>query len=404
MSTKPQNYLSPRVVLRRSRQLPVAEWAAIAAGIVAAVIAGMIFRAALHQGLASDFPADVQFTARGLTKGVFPGNFLLEILMAIFGLFRTDTPDLNISLFLVLGLATGAKVWLSARFVVSEDTLAHGAQARGIALGAIVAVAGLCGLVFCLPAQNNYLGGIPANVWHNPSTILLMPFAIGLFWSSFLYLREDRTKWLWVSLILGAFNIAAKPSFVLCFLPVFPCAAFLRFGMRRELWQSLLLCFGVACLLGVQYMYVYVVDPPGSTLTSSSGVIVAPLSVWKSYTSEIPRAILASYLFPIVAIAFGGRVVWQNRAVQYALALALVGLAEYAVLAEQGARALEGNLTWQAIVTQYILFLTLVAALIPWLRSKHWGIRQAIIVLAFGVHVWAGVHYLTQWFGTKSFV
>jgi hypothetical protein len=324
--------------------------------------------------------------------------------MAVFGLFRTDTADLNISLFVVLGLAAGAKVWLSARFVVAEDARARGAQARGIALGAIVAVAGLCGLAFSLPAQHDYLGSIPANVWHNPSTILLMPFAIGLFWSSFLYLREDRIRWLWVSLLLGAFNIAAKPSFVLCFLPVFPCAAFLRFGMRRELLRALLLCFGIACLLGVQYIYVFVVDPAGSTLASSSGVIVAPFSVWKIYTSDIPRAVLASYLFPIVAIALGGRVVWQNRAVQYALALALVGLVEYALLAEQGARALEGNLTWQAIVTQYILFLTLIAALVPWLRSRRWGIRQALIAAAFAAHMWAGVHFLAYWFSTKSYV
>jgi hypothetical protein len=157
-------------------------------------------------------------------------------------------------------------------------------------------------------------------------------------------------------------------------------------------------------MLGAQYVYVYVVDPPGSTLTSSSGVIVAPLAVWKLYTSEIVRSILASYCFPIVAIALGGRAVWRNRAVQYALALALVGLAEYALLAEGGARELEGNLTWQAIVTQYILFLALIAALVPWLRSKRWGLRQTLITLAFAAHVWAGIHFLSHWFATKAYV
>jgi hypothetical protein len=377
---------------------------ALLLGIGAAVAAAAIYRAALHQGLSSDFPPDVEFTVRGITKGVFPGNFLLEILVALVGLFHTDTPTLNISLFLVLGLATGAKVWLSARFVISEDARASGERASGVALGGILIVTGLCALTFCLPAQNIYLGGIPANVWHNPSTILVMPFAIGLFWSSLLYLREGRVMWLWVALALGAFNIAAKPSFVLCFLPVFPCAALLRYGIGRELLRAVLLVLGITCMLGLQYVYVYVIDPAGSTLTSSSGVIVSPLTVWETYTSEIPRAILASYAFPLVAFVLGGRVVWGSRAVQHAAALAAVGLIEYALLAEQGARLAEGNLTWQAIVTQYVLFLALIAALVPWFRRRPWGLRQAIIVVAFAAHVWAGVHFLQHWFSAKTYL
>ncbi len=393
-----------RQSLRHWRALRRADLYALLAGIVAAVAAAAIYRAALHRGLASDFPPDVEFTARGITRGVFPGNFLLEMLTALFGLFRTDTSTLNISLFLVLGLATGAKVWISECFVISEDARARGGPATGIALGAILFVTALCAVAFCLPAQHVYLGDIPPNVWHNPSTILVMPFAVGLFWSSLLYLRDGRGTWLWTCLALGAFNIAAKPSFVLCFLPVFPCAAFLRFGRTREFWRAILLVLGIACMLGVQYVYVYLIDPAGSTLTSSSGVIVSPLTVWETYTSEIPRAIVASYLFPVVAIALGGGTVRKNRAVQYALALALVGLAEYALLAEQGARLSEGNLTWQAIITQYLLFLAIIAALVPWFRGRPWGLRHLIIAVAFAAHVWAGVHFLEHWFSAKTYV
>ena len=279
---------------------------ALLLGIGAAVAAAAIYRAALHQGLSSDFPPDVEFTVRGITEGVLPGNFLLEILVALVGLFRTDTPTLNISLFLVLGLATGAKVWLSARFMISEDARARGGRASGDRTRWDSGGGGSLRARFFLPAQNVYLGGIPANVWHDPSTILVMPFAIRLFRSSLLYLREGRVMWLSVSLALGALNIAAKPSFVLCFLPVFPCAAFLRYGLTRELWRAVMLVLGIACMLGVQYVYVYVIDPAGSTLASSSVVMVSPLTVWETYTSEIPRAILASYAFPVVAIVLGG--------------------------------------------------------------------------------------------------
>ncbi len=367
-------------------------------------VASVIYRAALHQGLESDYPPDVEFAARGLKTGVFPGNFLLEILMAVVALFHTDTARLNISLFLVLGLATGAKVWLSGRFIVSQDPSTSSLGRLPLVIA--VTVGGLCSLAFCLPvlaAPRVYLGEIPPNVWHNPSTILLMPFALGLFWASFQFLRDGRTKWLWISLALGVLNIAAKPSFVLCFLPVFPCAALIRFRLGQEFARAALLTAAIAGLLGIQYLYVYVLDPPGSALKGSSGIIVAPLLVWKAYTTQIPKAFLASYLLPIVAIVFGGRLVWRNSAVHYALALAAVGLLAYALLAEQGARALEGNLTWQAIVTQYILLLTLVSVLLPWLRSGRWGLRQVVIVLVFAAYIWAGAHFLVHWFDTKSY-
>jgi hypothetical protein len=380
------------------------ERAAITAGVVAAVIVGMILRGALHQGLISDFPADVAFTAHGLRTGVFPGDLLFQVLNATFAGFSTETRALNISLFVVLGMATGVKVWLSARFVINEDSAVSKTSLRGVPLAEAVIAAALCSVAFCLPAEHYYLGEVPPNVWHNPSTILLMPLAVGLFWASLLFLRDGDSKYFWLSLILGAFNIVAKPSFILCFLPVFPLFAFTRFGRDQRMWRAILLASAILGMLGLQYLYVYVVDPSGSSTTSSSGIKIAPLVVWNSYTSDIPRAILASYLFPIVALMLGRKVVWQRCSVRYAAALAAVGLVEYALLAEGGARAMEGNFTWQAIVTQYILFLALVAALFPWLRSRPWGIRQTIIALVFGVHVWAGIHYLAHWFTTKSFV
>jgi hypothetical protein len=385
-------------------RLAQAEWGCVVAGVIVVIASGAIYRAALHQGLASDFPADVEFTARGIRTGVFPGNFLLEALMASVALFRTGTPELNISLFIVLALATGTKALLSSHFVISEDRTATGVTARGFSLAALIAAAALCSFAFSLPAQHLYLGSIPPNVWHNPSTILLMPFALALFWSSLHFLRDGRPKWLWISFALGALNIAAKPSFVLCFLPVFSGAALLRFGIQRKSGEALLLVAAIASMLGAQYVYVFVVHPAGSTLTSSSGVVVAPLSVWNHYTTEIPLALVASYLFPVVAVALGGHVVWRNQAVRYALALALVGLAEYALLAEQGARELEGNLTWQAIVTQYILFLTLIASFSAYLKGKRWGLRQVVIAIVFGAYIWSGAHFLLHWFAIKSYV
>jgi hypothetical protein len=412
-----------RPSLYKWNALPPAEWYPIVAGIAAALITGVLWREAAHRGLTSDFPTDIAFTAHGLRTGVFPGDFLIQILNATFAGFSTSTAALYVSLYVVLATATGVKVWLSARFVINEGPSVNEPVMRRSELGVATAVAGLCTLAFCLPvtrgattaagfcthefclpATSYYLGEVPPNIWHNPSTILLMPFAVGLFWTSLLFLQRGDSKYLWRSLLLGGLNVVAKPSFVLCFLPVFPVAALICFGWGQRLRQALLLTLAIGGLLGLQYVYVYVVDPSGSTATTSSGVTIAPFAVWKSYTADIPLAIIVSYLFPIVAILLGREAVWRSRAVRYALALAIVGLVEYALLAEKGARLAEGNFTWQAIVTQYILLLALVAALVPWLCRRRWGIRQTVITVTFGAQLWAGVHYLGHWFATKSFV
>jgi hypothetical protein len=412
-----------RFAVQRWRDLPLAEWYAIVVGLAATIATGVLLREAVHRGLTSDFPTDVAFTAHGLRTGVFPGDFMFQILNATFAGFRTDTPALYVSLFIVLALATGVKVWLSARFVIKESAAVSESMTQNPRLAVAATAAALCTIAFCLPvtrgahtaagfctptyclpAISYYLGEVPPNVWHNPSTILSMPFAIGLFWTSLIFLRRGDSKYLWWSLLLGGLGIAVKPSFILCFLPVFPLAALVAFGWDRRLLRALFLTLTIAGLLGLQYVYVYVVDPSGSTATTSSGVGIMPFAVWTSYTSDIPLAIFASYFFPIVAIVVGREVVWRSRAVQYAFALAIVGLTEYALLAEKGARAAEGNFTWQAIITQYILLLALVAALVPWLCSRRWGIRQAVIAVAFGAQLWAGVHYLAHWFATKSFV
>jgi hypothetical protein len=377
-----------------------ADRSALVTGVVAGVVAATIVYAALRQHLASDFDAHVQFTANGLRTGLFPGNLLFYLLNAFFAGFSADWWWLKLSLDFVVGLAVGAKALLTARFLNTEFQGALGAPRTAVvaSMGAAVLA-----LVFCLPSQNHYLGAIPPNVWHNTTTIVLMPFAVGLFWTSLLFLRTGETRYLWYSVPLAALNVAAKPSFILCFLPVFPVVALIRFGWNSTSRRALWLTAAAAAFLAAQYVYIYAAPPSGGTGAPSS-VAIDPLRVWEIYTSQIPRALIASYLFPIAALVLGGATIRHNRGVQYALALAGVGLIEYALLAETGARLPDGNFTWQAIVTQYVLFMALIGALVPWFQSRAWGLRQTLITLALAAHLWAGFNYLDHWFSTHSFV
>lgn len=419
---EPTEELNSRSSVRRRRD----HWkrqirmAALVGGVFAFLISVVIFFGSLSQNLTSDFHSEWIFTRSGMHNGIFPGNFLFYVLNAAFAGFNSNWMDLRLSLVFVLAAAVGTKVWISTKYVLTENVWLVSESPNSVPLIAATIASGLCMFAVSLPGPNRYLGQIPANVWHNATTIVLVPLAVGLFWTSLLYLRTASTKYLWWSLWLGALNIAAKPSFVMCFVCVFPLAALLHFGWRKETWRAWALTIGVGVVLAAQYFYVYVAAPSGSRLGTSSGSSIAPFKVWDLFLSyrygepglfignahlitAVPIAIVRSYAFPLAALLLGGAAVRRNRAVQYALALAAVGLAEYAILAESGPAAANGNFTWAAIVTEYILFTALVAAIVSAWRSGGWSIRRGIIALVFLAQVFEGFIYLAHWFATGSF-
>ncbi|MCW2954490.1 MAG: hypothetical protein JWQ48_3660 [Conexibacter sp.] len=384
----------------RGRDLRIA----LVLGVLGGIAGGAIVFASLREHLPSDFQLHLAFTIEGIHGHALPGNFLFYALDALFAGFSTDLWWLKLSLVFVLTCAIAAKVAVSIRFVASERRIELPA-ARGPLPLWLACVTLACAFAFSLPVHSHYyLGQIPPNIWHNSTTIVLMPFAVGLFWTTMLYLRSGERRYLWWSVPLAALNLAAKPSFVLCMLPVFAIAAVLRFrlGWTPKLRGAALLLTAIVALLGLQYLYIYIVDP--TTADGGSGVAINPFVVWDAYSSTIPLSILASYVFPIVALVLGGASVRRSLSVRYAIGLAVVGLIEYAVLAERGVRRFDGNFTWQAIVTNYVLFVALVAALVPLFESRRWGVRQVCIAAAFLAQLAAGVLYVQHWFANSSFV
>lgn len=138
----------------------------------------------------------------------------------------------------------------------------------------------LIAVAFSLPGVNTYLGQIPPHVWHNSTTMLLMPFAVALFWTSLSFLRSGESPYLWWSLPLIALNIAAKPSFVLCLFPVLPLAALVRFGWSAPTRRAIALVAAGGAMLAAQSVYIYVVNPGSDAQAGAdSSVALAALRV-----------------------------------------------------------------------------------------------------------------------------
>jgi hypothetical protein len=387
---------------------------AAVAGVVAMVVAGLIVRGSLVDHLKSDFRSHMVFTDIGIRTGNFPGNGLFYWVNALLAGWSPDRGLLLRSLYVVLAVATGVKVWLSVMFA---DWAYRRRMFGQLPVWGGVAAA-LCSIAMSLPVptwrfpehSRNYLGQVSPNVWHNSTTMFLMPLALALFWVSLEWLRSGQRRLLWIMVPLVLLNALAKPSFLFCFVVVFPVAALIRY---RVSWRT----FGAWVVTGLAglsvlalYLYIYF-SPEGDAAAlagtkSASGadhVVVDPFWVWHQFSENIPLSFLASYLFPIVALAVGGAAIYRRTSVRYAAALAVVGLLWFVLVREQGPRELHGNFLWQAIVANFLLFLALVSAIVPWLRENAFRWRQAVVVLAFGVHVLAGFRYIEMWYTFGSF-
>jgi hypothetical protein len=358
------------------------------AGVAAAAVSGLITLLAIHNRSGADFRWHVAITEAGLNGGSFPGDVLFYWLESVFALFKPDTHRLYAGLAVMLTIAGGVKTYLTVRHAENEY------QARLPWFGVLLAAS--CMFAFGIPFGPDYPAFIPANVWHNTTTALLMPLALGLFLISLAYLREPSRRDLWIALALVVVNILAKPSFVLCWLVAFPVALFVRGRRGSALFGPLLVVGAGGLLLLAQYTYVYVIGR-GNPFAESSGVYLAPLHVWSHLAPNIVLSIVASYAFPAVALAFGGEAVRGNLAVRFALGLAVVGLAWFVLVGEKGHQEFHGNFMWQAIITNYVLFAALVGAVLGWLRDSAFGWRQWVVLGVFGLHLAGGVHYLAWW-------
>jgi hypothetical protein len=370
------------------------------AGVLAGIVSCAVIFASMKAHLANDFPAHIGLTIDMIRGGPPRGEFLFFMLNALFAGFSTDRGVLEISLAFVLGAAIGTKVWLSVRFIAAERRAAIPTRLSGLP-GWAVAAGALCAFAAALPvAGRHYLGEIPPSIWHNSTTILLMPFALGLFWTTLRFLETGATTWLWRSAPLVVLSLAAKPSFMLSLLPAFALLTLLRFRTSPPARRAILLVAGMATLLVLQTVYLYNVD---STIATNAGVAVEPLAVWHYFSRDIPLSILASLVFPMTALTLGGTDVRANLAVRYATVLLAAALVQYALFAEKGPYRLSGNFTWQAIVVMWVLFVALVSALVPWYERRPVGARQLMIAVAFLAQVVAGVLFFQHWFATGSY-
>jgi hypothetical protein len=390
----------------RSWLVPAPVWAI---AVVVGGVSAFIFAEAFHQQWASDLPSHLLTVRAMLDTHTVPGDPLYFVTVAALAGFQKDTVALHVAAVSVLGVAVAAKYLLSA-YIALRETDAAGLRLRVSGEAGLVVLVALLPFAFSLPTDHIFLGQEPPNVFHNSTTIFLMPFALGLFFCSAQYLRTGGRGWLAGTAATALVNVAIKPSFVLAVVVVFPLVALVRLRGARELFWALgATAFMVVLLVG-QYLYIYKTgasetldQATGTASDVASHVRIDPFNVWSHYSSSIPLSFLASFAFPLVALAVYGRRLWEYDLVRYAFALLGVSLAIFILLTETGPREFDGNFGWQVIVSSYIAFL--VTLIRVWdLRYARPVALEAVVWVAFAAHIVAGGIFLHYYFVHHTYI
>jgi hypothetical protein len=289
----------------------------------------------------------------------------------------------------VLALLLAARLeraWPGGRVVAA----ALGASALALALMSSSAVN-----LGSWSTRNVYAGYVVPNVHHNPTFLLMRPFALAhwLITAQVMTANPRATGYAGIAALalLGVLAALAKPSYALIVLPAVAVLAGIRWA-RREPFDGRALLLGAALPTLAVLAWQYVV-----TFGEDAVVEWAPLRVMRGFPGSPFRLALAVLYPAVAAAAFFHAAVRDVR-----LALAWLGLGfgvGYAyLLTESGARSGHANFLWSAHAGAFLLFVATSLFLLEQAgrAPRRGALRLPLCGAAFALHLIGGVYALAH--------
>jgi hypothetical protein len=233
-----------------------------------------------------------------------------------------------------------------------------------------------------------YLGGVSPNVWHNPTGVLAMPFAVGYFLLGLSFLDRPGFRTAALTGLVGSLSLLAKPNYFLAFAPLLGLASLSLFRRLLPLKALALLAIAFippALVLGAQFLW----------LANDTAVIYAPFEVWLAYARSMDRiafGVLLGVAFPIcVAVCFL-REINRDRMMILAWLSLEIAILTYICFAERGVRLTNGNFGWGMIYANHVLFVASAALLF---RQPH-SYRRLLCFFVLAAHAISGIDHLLR--------
>jgi hypothetical protein len=374
------------------------------------LLVGLIFGAVVAQMTYnipnSDYQGHIQFTVTILQDHVFSRAHILFqlLLIGVSGLLPIGLSGAAILVAVVVYTITALILYRMIRAALAGTGWLPSLVSAGVAL-ALLLVTPVT--LLTLPEHNLYFGYVGINVLHNPTMVMLKPFALLLFAVTIHLLSHRlrvtaRTVALVVLLIL--LSVIAKPNFVLVLLPTLLVVVAYRFYRRERADLKtviLLLIVPMIVVLALEYVFMYIfIDSQNG---GGGGILFAPLLTIYVYDRQVallPIKFLLSILFPLTVTLLYRQQAFKDLSLRLAWLIFVIGAAQMYLFAEGGDRLRDGNFWWSAQIGLFILF---VASALFWLRHfrDQPGWRGRVCLIVFLLHVICGIlFYALQFYST----
>lgn len=340
--------------------------------------------------------ADILIKARN-----YPPNFLYYFAIDLFSFFSKQEKFLYLASAFALSLAVTLKLYFTYQII--NDRLNIKNIHKAFLAFCMLIVFSLPNISYFLNHQY-YLGQITPNVWHNSTTIFAFPFALLLFWKSFLYIESpERTKLINIFLLI-VLNIIIKPSFFFIFAIGFPLFTLYKLGWSKYFWKvSIIVSIGILFIF-FQYLLIYKLGIGYERINNERDKIaLMPFVVWKTYTGNywfMITAFLTSLAFPVFSALLSLKKLIRSDFWIYSVILQFIAIVLFILLAESGPRIVHGNFYWQCVFASYILFLTTLINLFQLSIKKN---QKRFLLLIFSGHVLSGVVYFVKMIAFHSY-
>jgi len=371
-------------------------------------ISFLIFWEIIHKNIPTDLQTHSLYLIKYVQAGAFPVPPLYYFALYVLSGFSTSIIFVNQVAICFLAFCMFLKYYYSCRLI--QDCFIKPASKilqTEIHLLAFLALF-FSPMVYSLAQQNFYIGKLASNVWHNSTSIAVMPFVILLYQQSLKFINavQISIRNVCYILIFSTVNLLIKPSFLFAFVPAFSLILLLKFGLKtQKFWVGIGIAFVIFLTIIIEYYIVYRLDLHHRVLGQAPSTIVfKPFYFFALYSKNISLDFLLSLLFPVLCIVFFPKEIGANTALQFILCLFACAFVIATTLAEAGSRAGHGNFVWQIILVNYLLVLGFATFAYEKIKERGYGHYQSIVLMGvFLWHVCSGWIYIHHLITAKTF-
>lgn len=237
-----------------------------------------------------------------------------------------------------------------------------------------------------------YIGGyVWPNIYHNPTFLLLRPFAILQFYFAYEAMRGKKAAWpeIVLAALISLAAAFAKPNYIICLLPALGIIALIRL-LRKEAvdWKQLILGIGIpsVAILIWQYLLAFYTN-------SQSQIVISPFSVMALYSQNLLLKFLLSIVFPLIVTILYWKDAIRDPRIQLGWLSFVFGAICTYFIADAGILYPQGTFIFSGEITLFILFVCCIFFLAERKLPEKSTVSRFLVLTTGFLHLLSGIFY-----------